>query len=313
MMVKSSLRLLLYAVTLIVASQFLVSCYKQQSVFFSAPQPYGHNYNFVVKTDSMSLFDSPDTLIDSTVVYKGDQLVVAEIKTVSADSIDSVWVKLARDQMSQGWQRECVLLTNVAPDDPISQFIDMFSDNHLLLFLALVVIVTATYGLRKLYRRDAYLVHFHDIDSLLPAIFAILVATSAMVYATIQNFAPDSWQQFYFHPTLNPFSLPPILGVFVVLVWSMIITGIATVEDVIRRLPIDSALLYLLGLAAVSAVDYVVFSVLTLYYVGYVLWVAYLCFAFHRMSRSLHRYVCGNCGSRLRTLGKCPHCGTVNQ
>ena len=298
---------------MIIASQLLASCYKQQSVFFSAPQPYGHNYNFVVKTDSMSLFDSPDTIIDSTVVYKGDQLVVAEIKTVSADSIDSVWVKLARDQMSQGWQRECVLLTNVAPDDPISQFIDMFSDNHLLLFLALVVIVTATYGLRKLYRRDAYLVHFHDIDSLLPAIFAILVATSAMVYATIQNFSPDSWQQFYFHPTLNPFSLPPVLGVFVVLVWSMIITGIATVEDVIRRLPIDSALLYLLGLAAVSAVDYVVFSVLTLYYVGYVLWVAYLCFAFHRLSRSLHRYVCGNCGSRLRTLGKCPHCGTVNQ
>ncbi|MGM9732704.1 MAG: zinc ribbon domain-containing protein [Prevotella sp.] len=267
----------------------------------------------MVKTDSMSLFDSADTLIDSTVVYKGDQLVVAEIKTVAADSIDSVWVKLARDQMSQGWQRECVLLSNVAPDDPISQFIDMFSDNHLLLFMALVVIVTATYGLRKLYRRDAYLVHFHDIGSVLPTFLAMLVATSATVYATIQNFAPESWQHFYFHPTLNPFALTPVLGVFVVLVWSMIITGIAVVEDVVRRLPLGSALLYLLGLSAVCAVDYVVFSVFTLYYVGYVLLVLYWWFAVSRLRLFLHRYVCGNCGAGLNSLGKCPYCGAINE
>lgn len=313
MMVRNSLRSLLYSVALIVMPQLLVSCYKQQAAFFSEPHAYGHNYNFVVKTDSMSLFDSPDTLIDSTVVYKGDQLVVAEIKTVPSDSIDSVWVKLARDQMSQGWQRECVLLSNVAPDDPISQFIDMFSDNHLLLFLALVVIVTATYGLLKLYRRDAYLVHFHDIGSMLPTLLTMLVATSATVYATIQNFAPGSWQHFYFHPTLNPFALTPVLGVFVVLVWSLIIVGIAVVEDVVRRLPLGSALLYLLGLSAICAVDYVVFSVFSLYYVGYVLLVLYWWFAVYRLRLFLHRYVCGKCGAGLNNLGKCPFCGAINE
>ena len=313
MMRIKSLRLLLPMVLLLVSAMSLTSCYKQE-MGFTATHHYNQNYNFVVKADSMVLYENPDTAIyDSIIVYRGDQLVVAEIKTISNDTIDSVWVKLARDQMSQGWTRECDLLNGVAPDDPISQFIDLFSNNHLLLFLALVVIVTASYGLRKLYRRDAYIVHFHDISSVLPTMLAILVATSATVYATIQNFAPENWRHFYFHPTLNPFAVTPVIGLFVSLVWALIITGIAVVEDVMRRLPFGSAVLYLLGLAAICAVDYVVFSIFTLYYIGYVLLAAYIWFAVSRLRLVLARYVCGNCGKRIPGIGKCPHCGAVNE
>ena len=313
MMRIKSLRLLLPMVLLLVSAMSLTSCYKQE-MGFTATHHYNQNYNFVVKADSMVIYENPDTAIyDSIIVYRGDQLVVAEIKTISNDTIDSVWVKLARDQMSQGWTRECDLLKGVAPDDPISQFIDLFSNNHLLLFLALVVIVTASYGLRKLYRRDAYIVHFHDISSVLPTMLAILVATSATVYATIQNFAPENWRHFYFHPTLNPFAVTPVIGLFVSLVWALIITGIAVVEDVMRRLPFGSAVLYLLGLAAICAVDYVVFSIFTLYYIGYVLLAAYIWFAVSRLRLVLARYVCGNCGKRIPGLGKCPHCGAVNE
>ena len=313
MMRIKSLRLLLPMVLLLVSAMSLTSCYKQETGF-TATHHYNQNYNFVVKADSMVIYENPDTAIyDSIIVYRGDQLVVAEIKTISNDTIDSVWVKLARDQMSQGWTRECDLLNGVAPDDPISQFIDLFSNNHLLLFLALVVIVTASYGLRKLYRRDAYIVHFHDISSVLPTMLAILVATSATVYATIQNFAPENWRHFYFHPTLNPFAVTPVIGLFVSLVWALIITGIAVVEDVMRRLPFGSAVLYLLGLAAICAVDYVVFSIFTLYYIGYVLLAAYIWFAVSRLRLVLARYVCGNCGKRIPGLGKCPHCGAVNE
>ena len=313
MMRKKSLRLLLPLVLLLMSAMSLTSCYKQETGF-TATHHYNQNYNFVVKADSMVIYENPDTAIyDSIIVYRGDQLVVAEIKTISNDTIDSVWVKLARDQMSQGWTRECDLLNGVAPDDPISQFIDLFSNNHLLLFLALVVIVTASYGLRKLYRRDAYIVHFHDISSVLPTMLAILVATSATVYATIQNFAPENWRHFYFHPTLNPFAVTPVIGLFVSLVWALIITGIAVVEDVMRRLPFGSAVLYLLGLAAICAVDYVVFSIFTLYYIGYVLLIAYIWFAVSRLRLVLARYVCGNCGKRIPGLGKCPHCGAVNE
>ncbi len=313
MMRNKSLRLLLPLVLLLMSAMSLTSCYKQETGF-TATHHYNQNYNFVVKADSMVIYENPDTAIyDSIIVYRGDQLVVAEIKTISNDTIDSVWVKLARDQMSQGWTRECDLLNGVAPDDPISQFIDLFSNNHLLLFLALVVIVTASYGLRKLYRRDAYIVHFHDISSVLPTMLAILVATSATVYATIQNFAPENWRHFYFHPTLNPFAVTPVIGLFVSLVWALIITGIAVVEDVMRRLPFGSAVLYLLGLAAICAVDYVVFSIFTLYYIGYVLLIAYIWFAVSRLRLVLARYVCGNCGKRIPGLGKCPHCGAVNE
>ena len=313
MMRNKSLRLLLPLVLLLMSAMSLTSCYKQETGF-TATHHYNQNYNFVVKADSMVIYENPDTAIyDSIIVYRGDQLVVAEIKTISNDTIDSVWVKLARDQMSQGWTRECDLLNGVAPDDPISQFIDLFSNNHLLLFLALVVVVTASYGLRKLYRRDAYIVHFHDISSVLPTMLAILVATSATVYATIQNFAPENWRHFYFHPTLNPFAVMPVIGLFVSLVWALIITGIAVVEDVMRRLPFGSAVLYLLGLAAICAVDYVVFSIFTLYYIGYVLLAAYIWFAVSRLRLVLARYVCGNCGKRIPGLGKCPHCGAVNE
>ena len=313
MMRNKSLRLLLPLVLLLMSAMSLTSCYKQETGF-TATHHYNQNYNFVVKADSMVIYENPDTAIyDSIIVYRGDQLVVAEIKTISNDTIDSVWVKLARDQMSQGWTRECDLLNGVAPDDSISQFIDLFSNNHLLLFLALVVIVTASYGLRKLYRRDAYIVHFHDISSVLPTMLAILVATSATVYATIQNFAPENWRHFYFHPTLNPFAVTPVIGLFVSLVWALIITGIAVVEDVMRRLPFGSAVLYLLGLAAICAVDYVVFSIFTLYYIGYVLLIAYIWFAVSRLRLVLARYVCGNCGKRIPGLGKCPHCGAVNE
>ena len=313
MMRNKSLRLLLPLVLLLMSAMSLTSCYKQETGF-TATHHYNQNYNFVVKADSMVIYENPDTAIyDSIIVYRGDQLVVAEIKTISNDTIDSVWVKLARDQMSQGWTRECDLLNGVAPDDPISQFIDLFSNNHLLLFLALVVIVTASYGLRKLYRRDAYIVHFHDISSVLPTMLAIFVATSATVYATIQNFAPENWRHFYFHPTLNPFAVTPVIGLFVSLVWALIITGIAVVEDVMRRLPFGSAVLYLLGLAAICAVDYVVFSIFTLYYIGYVLLIAYIWFAVSRLRLVLARFVCGNCGKRIPGLGKCPHCGAVNE
>ena len=313
MMRNKSLRLLLPLVLLLMSAMSLTSCYKQETGF-TATHHYNQNYNFVVKADSMVIYENPDTAIyDSIIVYRGDQLVVAEIKTISNDTIDSVWVKLARDQMSQGWTRECDLLNGVAPDDPISQFIDLFSNNHLLLFLALVVIVTASYGLRKLYRRDAYIVHFHDISSVLPTMLAVLVATSATVYATIQNFAPENWRHFYFHPTLNPFAVTPVIGLFISLVWALIISGIAVVEDVMRRLPFGSAVLYLLGLAAICAVDYVVFSIFTLYYIGYVLLAAYIWFAVSRLRLVLARYVCGNCGKRIPGLGKCPHCGAVNE
>ena len=141
---------------------------KQQldSISFSTTHHYTQNYNFLVRADLLPLADNMgDMAFDTMYVTKGQRIVVAEIKNLPADSIDSVWVKVARDQITQGWIRESELLESVSPDDPISQFIDAFSDNHLLVFLAFCVIVGGVYAMRKLLRRNAYIVHFTDIDS----------------------------------------------------------------------------------------------------------------------------------------------------
>ena len=289
------------------------------SISFSTTHHYSQNYNFMVKSDSLVLQAAPSDDAscndDSVVVYGNDRLVVADIRMIPSDTIDSVWVKLARDQNSQGWVREKTLLTKVAPDDPISRFIDTFSNVHLLVFMALLVIVVAAYGIVCLRRRHAKIVHFNDIGSCYPTVLALLVATSATMYSSIQLFGDESWRHFYYHPSLNPFTLPPHIALFVTSVWGLVIVLIATIDDVLKQQSLGDALLYMLGLAAVCAVDYVVFSVSTLYYIGYPLLVAYFFFAIRRYLRHASRcmYICGNCGAKMTRKGVCPNCGALNE
>ncbi|MBO7046073.1 MAG: zinc ribbon domain-containing protein, partial [Prevotella sp.] len=224
------------------------------------------------------------SMVDTIILRRHDRLVVADIKTVPADSIDSVWVKVARDQLTFGWVHESDLLANVSPDDPISQFIDSFSDSHLLIFLGFCVLVGGAYGLRRLLRKGAKIVHFNDIPSFYPTLLCLLVASSAVLYSSIQLFAPESWRHLYYHPSLNPYALPWHLGLFVTSVWAIVIVAIATIDDVRHHLPLGQVILYLGGLAAVCAVDYVIFSVTTLYYIGYPLLIAYFVFAIYRLS-----------------------------
>ena len=273
------------------------------SISFYTTHHYTQNYNFVVTGDSLVVVAQqpeamaiPDVVSieiesigeeqqkDSITLRKYEHIVVADIMTVPSDTIDSVWVKVARDQLTFGWIHEKELLAKVSPDDPISQFIDLFSNVHLLVFLAFCVVIVAAYGVRRLMRRGAKIVHFNDIPSFYPTTLCLLVASSAVLYSSIQLFGPESWRHFYYHPSLNPFGMPLHLGLFVTFVWAIIIVAIATVDDVTKHLPLGSAILYLGGLLAVCAVLYVVFSITTLYYFGYPLLIAYFVFAIRRLS-----------------------------
>ncbi len=313
----------------IIMVMLLASCYNQgqqtpdawslteqqiDSISFSTTHHYTQNYNFIVTASQLPLADAlPDYAFDTLYVSKGERVVVADIQTLPTDSIDSVWVKVAHDETIQGWIRESELLNGVSPDDPISQFIDLFSDVHLLVFMAFCVLVGGAYAMHRLERHQAYLVHFRDIDSPYPMALCLLVAASATLYASIQLFGAESWRHYYFHPSLNPFALPFHLGLFVASVWAIIITGVAAVEDTFRQLPSTSdAILYLAGLASVCAVDYVIFSIFTLYYIGYLLLIAYVFFALRRYYRYHYSFRCGQCGAKLRNKGRCPHCGAMN-
>ena len=170
---------------------------KQQidSISFSTTHHYTQNYNFMVTARQLPLADAlPDMAFDTLYIVRGERVVVADIRMVPTDSIDSVWVKVARDQITQGWIRESDLLQGVSPDDPISQFIDLFSNTHLLVFMAIFVLVCGAYAMRKLFRRRAYIVHFNDIDSFYPTALCLLIAVSATLYASIQMFGAESWR-----------------------------------------------------------------------------------------------------------------------
>ena len=298
---------------------FSVACYNQgpitpdawdltkqqlDSISFYTTHHYTQNYNFVVTGDSLVVVaQQPEDMAvpevvsleieeigkelqkDSITLHKDERIVVADIMTVPSDSIDSIWVKVARDQLTFGWIHEKELLAKVSPDDPISQFIDFFSNVHLLVFLAFCVVIVAAYGVRRLMRLGAKIVHFNDIPSFYPTALCLLVATSAVIYSSIQVFGPETWRHFYYHPSLNPFALPLHLGLFVSSVWAIVIVAIATVDDVTKHLSMGESILYLGGLAAICAVDYVVFSVTTLYYIGYPLLIAYYVFAFKKLSQ----------------------------
>ena len=289
------------------------------SLRFRATHHYGTNYNFIVKSDSLVLqrdikTDFEFLTPDSVSIYHNDLFVVADIEIVPDDVEDSVWIKVARDQNTMGWIHEKTLLKNSVPDDPISQFISTFSDTHLLIFLIIICGISAVYIVRRMVKRNSKIVHFNDISTPYPTILTVIVASSATFYASIQMFAPETWQHFYYNPTLNPFAVPPILTVFLVSVWGMLVVGIATVDEVRKYLPFGEAVLYLFGLLGVCAVDYIVFSVSTLYYIGYVLLVAYVFYAFRTYFKNVEKsYICGNCGARLTHKGKCPECGAYNK
>ena len=304
-------------VSLLFVSLLLCGCYNRgpitpdawdltaqqlDSISFYTTHHYTQNYNFVVTGDSLVVVaQQPDDMSvpdvvsielesigeemkkDSITIRRNEHVVVADIKTVPSDSIDSVWVKVARDQLTFGWIHENELLSKVSPDDPISQFIDAFSNTHLLVFMAFCILTGAAYGLRRLMRKGCKIVHFDDIPSFYPTALCLLIASSAVLYSSIQLFGPETWRHFYDHPSLNPFALPFWLGVFISSVWAIIILGLATIDDVYHSLPLADAILYLVGLGAICAVVYVVFSITTLYYIGYPLLIAYFYFAIKRV------------------------------
>jgi hypothetical protein len=266
---------------------------KRDSLLFLAQHHYTENFNFVVRADSICLYkQQPEEVVsqlvtDSFYVYKNDPLVVADIRMMPADPVDSVWVQLARDQITFGWIHESDLLPNVDPDDPISQFITVFSNNHLLIFLVVLIFIGVAYMGRIAIKRNAKIVHFNDIPTPYPMVLALTVATSATLYASIQNFTPQLWRHFYFHPTLNPLLAPFLIAIFLVSVWAIIIVGLAAVDEVRKNLPLDEAILYLCGLVGVCAIDYIVFTFTTIYYIGYPLLISYYWFAIKMFKKSI--------------------------
>ena len=294
------------------------SCYYQEE----DATLYEVGDNFELCVDSLSLQSSQplhnmpvDTVCEQISVHYGDPLVVAEMLVIPEDSVDSVWVQLARDQFTMGWVHQRDFQASVVPDDPISQFIHLFCIRHLGVFLvvflvSLIVLLWQVFGKRKL-----HVFFLRDILSPYPTYLLITLALSALLYAGIQHYVPETWVLYYYHPTLNPFGLPLILSLFLCSVWVLFVLTIATIDEVFRQLPVTEAVLYLVSLLGCCILCYLLFTLAALSpgvsYILFALFILVLLLRYFRHSRPL--FICGACGKRLKELGKCPHCGAENR
>lgn len=309
---KRALRHMFGAVWVLLGLSLLLSCQETGSAALEAGRNYPLNSNFEVLSDSLLLQQIP--LTDVLPVYKGEKLVVAEFMTLPADTADSVWVKVARDQETIGWIREKELLEKVVPTDSVSQFIHLFSSTRTVAFLTVLALSGLWHLLRAVRRQKLRLIWLNDIDSVFPTLLALLMATAATLYASIQHFAPDVWEQFYYAPSLNPFALPFILALFMANVWGIIIVGLATLDDLFHQTQTEAALLYVLGLVSCCIFLYLFFTYTTYYYIGYPCLLAYALWSFRRIRHTTrYKFCCGSCGARMKAKGICPHCGAVNE
>ena len=200
------------------------------SLEFRLLHHYTNNFNFVVKADSLLLIPREDELADTSRVRKNDRIAVADIR-----ESDTIWIKVARDQFTMGWISEDELLQGVVPDDPISQVIDVLTSSRYIWMTVVVVLGLLGFVLKRR-GKQLQIFRFDEMDSFYPTLFLILVSLVACLYVSIQHFAPEFWQEYYFHPTLNPLILPPVMAILLTLVWIVIIVFIAMLVDVYHHL-----------------------------------------------------------------------------
>lgn len=278
---------------------------------------YDYHYtlgaNLEVHPDSVLLERLP--VKDSYLpLYKGDRVVVAEFAIHPQDSVDSVWVKLAHSQEAQGWMRDKEVKQSFVPVDSISQFIHFFSDTHASYFVIIFALFVGVYLFRAFLKKQLRMVYFNDIDSIYPLLLCLLMAFSATVYETMQVFAPDTWQHFYFNPTLSPFKVPFILSVFLFGIWLFIIVSLAVLDDLFRQLTPAAAVFYLLGLMSCCIFCYFFFILTTPFYIGYLFLFFFVMLFVKTLRRgSRYKYRCGHCGQKLKAKGVCPQCGAINE
>ena len=286
----------------------------RDSVAYLFDHHYTWNTNLVLQVDSVDLMALPLKESFST-LYEGDRVVVADLDVHPNDTVDSVWVKLAHSQEVQGWLRESEMKRAFVPADSISQAIYLFSDTHVPYFIIICALFVGFWLVRMLRRKSLRRTGFSDIDSVYPLLLCLLMALCATLYESMQVFVPDTWEHFYYNPTLSPFRVPFLLSLFLAGLWAFVVVLVATVDVLFRRLSLVTALYYLLGLASACIFCYFFFILTTGIYVGYLFLLVLAVFFVRALRRSLHTsaYRCGNCGEALSRKGICPYCGALNE
>lgn len=296
------------------------------SLRFVTRHHYTKGYAFEVVADSLVLASgSPyqpllSITSDGGTLLQGERFIVLDIQWPLNDSTlaspDSIWLHVGNEQLVRGWLTQTQLLTRAIPDAPISRFIYVFSSASVLILLALMALGLGVFYWRARRSTRWYCLHVRDVASFYPTLFVIVFSATATLYGTLQAFAPEQWRHFYFYPTLSPFGQPPLIAMFLTGVWTIVIVGVAMVDDLRHRIYTSEAIVYLFTLVAVCVPLYAVFTLTPHIYIGYPLLLVYWGYALHSLFQRLRwfrpHYRCGHCGQRIAGKGVCPSCGAIN-
>ena len=306
------------------------------SVNFMIAHHYWEGYNLET-TDSFQLTQTlPESFeeqeISHLMIKAKEHLVVADIRYVPTDSVDSVWVKVASEQFTQGWVREKTLLSKATPSDPISKFINNFSNSRTLIFISLLglfILLVVIQMIWKNKRPQSFSRLFYHSTGLLapggwngafrsiyPTLLCLTISGSATLYGSIQKFVPITWVEFYFHPTVNPFSpeLPLVLALFIASVWLFLIIWCTVVIDLLHHELFQQVVVHSMGLACICIILYLVFTLSVQIYIGFPLLLVYWIYAIWRYRKQHYvKLHCGNCRAEISQLGTCPYCGAINK
>ena len=286
---------------------------------FQRTHHYWKNFNFLTLDTLRLSVTEPNGIslrymTDSVMLGSHDAIVVTDIMIVPTDSIDTTWVMVARDPETMGWIREKDLLPHVVPDQLVSRFIHAFSNGRWIVIFTCVGLGILFLYIQNIRHGRLQMVHYNDIKSFYPTLLCLVVSSSAVLYGALQQFAPQVWVEYYFHPTLNPFApVPCVLRLFLISLWLMLLTGIAAIDDV-RKLPgVVNDVSYLAILAGVCMLLYIFFTLSVHWYIGYLLLPIYWIFALrHHFRFTSAPYRCARCGEPLHAKGTCPSCGAIN-
>ena len=161
-----------------------------------------------------------------------------------------------------------------------------FSDTHLYVFIVLIVLMAVFIGYSKYKHMLLWFVHFRDASSLYPCAFTITMATASMIYSTLQKFFPEVWVTYYFNPSLNPFTQPVLVSLFLVSLWLSVLFLLSVVFDLVDKIPFFQMVSYTLSLVCLGCIIYLVLTFSVPYYIGYGFYSLYVFFSVSRFIKS---------------------------
>ena len=251
------------------------------SLVFRLTHHYSINFNFVVKADSIMLIPREGDVGDTCYVKDGELIAVAAI----SNHIDTLWVKVAHDQRTMGWIAESELLKHSSPDDPISEILYALSGSRGIWMSILATIGLSAFFVKQRKNNRMRLFSLEQMQSPYPSMFLALIAVMAVLYSSVQNFVPEYWQEYYFHPSLNPLMLPPLMATLVVCVWLLIITFIAVCDEVYHHFDVLDGAIYIFELLGIGMIVYLAVSWTTIIFIGYLLAPVFLHYLYVRNKR----------------------------